>query len=1548
MQTKSEIPSLPNKKQTSIKTIAANSIPNKDVDTTLTKQIPKTEWKQLPNGTWYRDTKAGNKATVKSVNNYKNGGGDPPPKKILPTIYTSDFNDPGIKAYSDSLNSYNYTQNNLKKYKETGLSRQGTPIDFSSKKYVTKKQGIKNTYDENLPLMQRMGLPFTMEDAAQEWHRFDKTVKNIGAYQFKNDTGRTSTLFDYKKPVQPVKYRNPEILAKQQQLIDAGYDIGGADGIWGKKSQAAWEDFQARQSITPEPKVKETVEKTKESQQVLKKEQPKGLTKQVPKTKQVWSDLLQMYVPVTRAGQNATVESVNNYRNGGGDPPPKNLFLPTSSSFDPAALNRIYQDVKEQEKIQYLPEQQIYATPESRKKYEDVYAKAQSLVKTFPRAAEYFTKNKRYKNQGIEGVSEYVKDITDFQKSAEDYYKARQSVKKGRMSTEAFERAYRERGWQQFDSKNVKTSEEDQKQLEETWYGPTDEQGRRYWMSNPMNVAKVAEGTAAAAVLGPGAVASGVAAPVGYALSNPFVNTALTSYGLYDAAANTIPDAYRAFEKGDTWGGIGNASLATLDLALPFIPWGKVAPKLLPGVTSEFAGDIAKIKNDYFSRYSGVKDINNIRFPGSTFDLLRNASNYSGYKKGIKEIDKLDKQALKLESELETKVKERKGLKDELDKIYYLYDNQSLTSKNRKALRFEKNKIEDKISAYDKLIESKEKGLIELVDNYNLKVSSELATFKNTGSMKTELEGGQDYVIDFETGEKIPFGIKVPKGKKTLSTVKGAPTFYSNAKNRVITTDTEILDNDYSMSPEAMNTIIKNINYVKERFPGSVEFGSSVFAKIGLPHATDDIDLITTRRAFDEIEKLGYKEASGTRARYGKSYDLEGKTKIDVNVIEEGKDGMATGELASELYRVYYPDEFYSQMSELALKEIKTGVKPNISELKINVTPEELLAKVQENPAIKTLVDAFEAGSSSALKAKHLNRTDYILENAQDIETVKKAQEAWIKSIAGSKGNTGFQFSPQQLLDNSSGVAAYNSIKRNKEILEKIGITENLGYNVSKIASNADRMQLFLNDYLMHSATFSRNINDFKFKEILKKEGKEINLENLRDAYITWKKSAGGGSVKGYGINFVEYGDSQHYGGITGDVFYNLTNNKNYSDPLEYINDIERQVKASYVFNKSEKDLIKELADKHSIKLNNLSLDFSDGFLNKGDLISGVAEPKLIEGEKDYSKLTAFYKDLGETLGLKAISRVDLEGSYGNSFYSSGLGNIDKELDSINISLTELKSDKFGKFSPVPKQKSRKSRQDNLKLQSSKTKVQNEIMYNLQTLDFKIGAINNYNETVKQGLLNKKEALIKEIEDATNSLKSRITKNDKVKEIIGGKNYKKFNALDVRSSDLVETKDFATGKLGEVNKKLIEIEKNQHRTASKIRELKEEQELIESVLDDEALTNMALVSIFLSPVAGTFMAYINSKAPREKKKEKLEKEKTKSFYEQLPNGTYVKRTYTDVGKTEKKNYGGNLNTFNYQQNMLPLQTITEPQEVELTPEEINYYRSLGYEVEELD
>jgi hypothetical protein len=58
----------------------------------------------------------------------------------------------------------------------------------------------------------------------------------------------------YAEPKQPVFYKDSKehIQDKQQQLIDAGYDIGKADGIWGPKSQAAWEEFQKTQTTEPE------------------------------------------------------------------------------------------------------------------------------------------------------------------------------------------------------------------------------------------------------------------------------------------------------------------------------------------------------------------------------------------------------------------------------------------------------------------------------------------------------------------------------------------------------------------------------------------------------------------------------------------------------------------------------------------------------------------------------------------------------------------------------------------------------------------------------------------------------------------------------------------------------------------------------------------------------------------------------------------------------------------------------------------------------------------------------------------------------------------------------------------------------------------------------------------------------------------------------------------------------------------------------------------------------------------------------------------------
>lgn len=70
-----------------------------------------------------------------------------------------------------------------------------------------------------------------------------------------------------------------------------------------------------------------------------------------------------------------------------------------------------------------------------------------------------------------------------------------------------------------------------------------------------------------------GGALSGAAGSVGNAvgkvLSNPFVATPLTAYGVYDATTNTIPEAYRDFSEGRYLEGVGNTAMAALDLYLP-------------------------------------------------------------------------------------------------------------------------------------------------------------------------------------------------------------------------------------------------------------------------------------------------------------------------------------------------------------------------------------------------------------------------------------------------------------------------------------------------------------------------------------------------------------------------------------------------------------------------------------------------------------------------------------------------------------------------------------------------------------------------------------------------------------------------------------------------------------------------------------------------------------------------------------------------------------------------------------------------------------------
>ena len=215
------------------------------------------------------------------------------------------------------------------------------------------------------------------------------------------------------------------------------------------------------------------------------------------------------------------------------------------------------------EKEQDLPGMYAYADKKKQKRFANLLDQAKAFGKTIE--GRIVDKENIYPDFSIKNVGQYVKDVKEYQKQAADYEKARRLVKEGTMSEESFLDRYNKNNWAKFDQATRINTPEEQAELEETWYGPTDEQGRRRWMSDPRNVAKVAGAVAVGAPLAPAAAILAPAA--GAALANPLVQAGLTGYGVYDAATNTIPEAYRDFSEGRYLEGLGNVGMAALDVA---------------------------------------------------------------------------------------------------------------------------------------------------------------------------------------------------------------------------------------------------------------------------------------------------------------------------------------------------------------------------------------------------------------------------------------------------------------------------------------------------------------------------------------------------------------------------------------------------------------------------------------------------------------------------------------------------------------------------------------------------------------------------------------------------------------------------------------------------------------------------------------------------------------------------------------------------------------------------------------------------------------------
>lgn len=131
-------------------------------------------------------------------------------KKELEPIFVTDPNDPRLKEYEDSLRFYSSN----KEFK-------GLP-----------KKSVKEIAER-------------FNNAV---YRIEDTNKNQPIGYFSDYSDPTSIKFypEYKKPIQPVFLegtKEAKGAKKQQELKNAGFKIN-IDGDWGKKSQAAWDEYQ--------------------------------------------------------------------------------------------------------------------------------------------------------------------------------------------------------------------------------------------------------------------------------------------------------------------------------------------------------------------------------------------------------------------------------------------------------------------------------------------------------------------------------------------------------------------------------------------------------------------------------------------------------------------------------------------------------------------------------------------------------------------------------------------------------------------------------------------------------------------------------------------------------------------------------------------------------------------------------------------------------------------------------------------------------------------------------------------------------------------------------------------------------------------------------------------------------------------------------------------------------------------------------------------------------------------------------------------------------
>lgn len=315
--------------------------------------------------------------------------------------------------------------------------------------------------------------------------------------------------------------------------------------------------------------------------------------------------------------------------------------------------------------------------------------------------------------------------------------------------------------------------------------------------------------------------------------------------------------------------------------------------------------------------------------------------------------------------------------------------------------------------------------------------------------------------------------------------------------------------------PEDYTRILQgNIDYIQNQvFPGAgvKVFGSSAgVTKAGFPHATHDIDFYITRRQMDNLINSGkhnFRQINQGTYTYQLDPQRFGEQgNIDLNVIEQTPEGMATGIRAEELYKQYFPDEYFQ-----ALRDFRSAKNrgEDVSSIKIGRTPEQLLDVMDSSS--KTIMDSFDIDFMAPNKTKHALRAWAHLVYSDPAE-VSKGLQQYAKSMLGSRA-TLFPASLKEL----------GNKETNLEVLQKLGVQLE-DAELTRIASDPQRMKNVLDAWYMMDNTAMRYIQD-TWPGI---EGHQS--ENFIRSATTWIPEDNGGSGFGAGLNTTIGGDSGYTG----------------------------------------------------------------------------------------------------------------------------------------------------------------------------------------------------------------------------------------------------------------------------------------------------------------------------------------------------------------------------------------------------------------------------------